>query len=400
MFNKRIHFRRSRRFCLAGIAALVLITMTDAAPERTNAVLDLPDEIFIISRPETIPAKDMVRKRFRPVVPKRTAISARRPEMRLYTGIAEANVPEFISEPFPKTPVISIGDPQIPMTGPMPGDYIPPRYIPRAFLREEMLDFEDLDNGRYRALAARIGRDEQDIRGFVYIPTVWGQQLSVPDRLKRSVMHLAEGVNQYTDIKAKPDTHLFLSSGKVFETPFLYVTTDHAFELTSAEREILGRYLRNGGFVFADNGAPQYENGAAETSLRKMFRDALGCHARFEPIPASHPLYHCFFDFDGPPQAAELTMTSTYTVGSCGGIAGRTFLPRPILYLEGIFLEGRLVAIYSDKGYGEKWGQSFQQWYGGRNNDPQIKFGVNLVVYALTRKGGITERNMRHFDVQ
>ena len=62
-------------------------------------------------------------------------------------------------------------------------------------------------------------------------------------------------------------------------------------------------------------------------------------------------------------------------------------MPEPVNYLEGIGIDNRLVAIYSDKGYGNKWRYL-------SNNEPQLKMGVNIVVFALTQHGGIAQQKM------
>ena len=49
-----------------------------------------------------------------------------------------------------------------------------------------------------------------------------------------------------------------------------------------------------------------------------------------------------------------------------------------------------MVAIYSDKGYAIKWAQM-------SDNDPQLKMGVNMVVFALTQAGGIAQTKMDFF---
>jgi hypothetical protein len=200
-----------------------------------------------------------------------------------------------------------------------------------------------------------------------------------------------EAVNRYTNINAKTDSHLYLDSRKIFETPFVYIITDKAFELTEIERKNFGDYLRKGGFAVIDNGTPEYEYGQAEASLRQMLRDSLGNDAKFQPIPNDHPLYHCFFDFDGPVQGAEQNMTSTSTVGDQGALARNQSMAKQVLYLEGIWLENRLVAVYSDKGYGLKW---VLMTY----NEPQLKMGVNMVVFALTQAGGIAQQKMDFFS--
>jgi len=259
-------------------------------------------------------------------------------------------------------------------------------------MKEEMISLDDLDTGQYKAMVIQDPNNKQSIKGFVYIATAWGTQLRPPDGLKRSVINLVEAVNRYTNINAKVDTHLFLDSRKIYETPFVYIITDVAFELTEVERKNFGEYLRKGGFAVVDNGTPEYEYGQAEASLRQMMRDALGADAKFEPIPNDHPLYHCFFDFDGPVQGAENDkMVTTATSGDQGTSARSQAMSKAVLYLEGIWIDNRLVAVYSDKGYGLRWVLM-------TNNEPQLKIGVNMVVFALTQAGGIAQQKMDFFS--
>lgn len=260
-------------------------------------------------------------------------------------------------------------------------------------MKEEMISLDDLDTGQYKAMIIQDPNNKQSIKGFIYISTAWGAQLKPPDKLKRAVINLVEAVNRYTNINAKVDSHMYLDSRKIFETPFVYVTADKAFELTNIERENFGEYLRQGGFAVVDNGEPMYEFGQAEASLKQMLVDALGAEGKKRlPIPNEHPLYHCFFDFDdGPPQGAEIQMVQTTTTGEQGETARNSSMAKSVLYLEGIWLDERLVAIYSDKGYALKWKNL-------SNNEPQLKMGVNFVVFALTQSGGIAQQKMDFFS--
>jgi len=259
-------------------------------------------------------------------------------------------------------------------------------------MKEEMISLEDLDTGQYKAMVIQDPNNKQSIKGFVYISTAWGAQLKPPDTLKRAVINLVEAVNRYTNINAKVDSHLYLDSRKIYETPFVYVTANKAFELTDIERKNFGEYLRKGGFAVIDNGEPMYEFGQAEASLRQMLKDSLGADAQFLPIPNDHPLYHCFHDFDdGPPQGAEIQMVQTTTTGAQGETARNSSMAKAVHYLEGIWLDERLVAVYSDKGYCWKWKDL-------TNNEPQLKMGVNFVVFALTQAGGIAQQKMDFFS--
>ena len=258
-------------------------------------------------------------------------------------------------------------------------------------MKEEMISLDDLDTGQYKAMVIQDPKDKKNVKGFIYISTLWGAQLE--PAYKRAVLHLSVAVNRYTNIKSKVDKHLFVDSRRIFDTPFVFLCADEAFELTETEARNFGEYLRNGGFAVLDNGTPADEFGAAEASLRRMLKDALGTDAKFLPIKNSHPLYHCFEDFDdGPPQGSEVDMARVRTYGA-GTAYHQYSLPKQVLYLEGITINDRLVAIYSDKGYAQKWA-------GTSNNEPQLKMGVNMVVYALTQEGSISQQKMEFFSAE
>ena len=260
-------------------------------------------------------------------------------------------------------------------------------------LKEEMISLDDLDTGQFKAMVIQNPGNKMDIQGFIYIATAWGVQLKPPDELKRAVINLVGAVNRYTKINAKVDSHLYLDHRKLFETPFVYIVADDCFQLTDIEGENFGKYLHNGGFAVIDNGNPRVEFGQAEASLRQMLRDALGADYKPLPIPNDHPLYHCFFDFDdGPPQGYEVGMVQmTDVADGQGGGYRNTLMAKAVHYLEGIWLENRLVAIYSDKGYAHKWKDL-------ANNEPQLKMGVNMVVFALTQAGSIAQQKMDFFS--
>ncbi|MHB9027892.1 MAG: DUF4159 domain-containing protein [Candidatus Latescibacterota bacterium] len=139
------------------------------------------------------------------------------------------------------------------------------------------------------------------------------------------------------------------------------------------EAKAFGEYLRSGGFALFDNLTPWEEFSPAEASLRQFIKDALGSGVRFEPIPNDDPIYHSYFDFhEGPPIGSELQVMGGAQVPS---------LSKQRPYLEGVRIHGRLVAVFSNKGYGNTWLNR-----GG--NDAQLRMGVNFVVFALLQEGG------------
>ena len=253
-----------------------------------------------------------------------------------------------------------------------------------------------------KGLAIQDPSNKQKVRGFIDIPTVWGEQLKphyfksmwwdIEDYYKinhpvRAPIGLVEAIKKYTYINANLDSHLYLSSNHLIEYPFLYIATDKAFELTKTEKENFENYLKNGGFAVLESVKPELDYNQAEISLKQMLRDSLKKDARFLPIPNSHKLYHCFFDFnEGPPQGMEINMARIKSWSGSAGPGWNDFtFPKPRPYLEGISLDDRLAVVYSGKGYGQKWNDI-------SNNEPQQKMGVNFVVYALTQKGGIAQK--------
>ena len=155
---------------------------------------------------------------------------------------------------------------------------------------------------------------------------------------------------------------------------------------STTELANLGRYLMSGGFIFAD--CHNYWNRgitACYSSLRGILLEALaaqGMAMSFEKVPNSHPVYHCYFDFDGPPVGGDAADNAHYS--------DMVHLAR---YLEGIQIEGRLVALLSGKLIYRGWCFGHGWTYGWDPKRP-LQFAVNMIVFSLTQEGSITHRLM------
>ena len=258
----------------------------------------------------------------------------------------------------------------------------------RIAMREELLDLDALDTGKYKGLIIQDPTDRKKVKGFVYLGTAWATDLEPTfDSAAKAIPNLVDAINQQTGVTAKVDEHLFLDSQELFRTPFIYVTAEEAFELTKREKENLGDYLRRGGFIFVDNANPTVEFSQGEASLRQIFRDALGAQGTLRPLHNTHPIYHTFYDFDGPPVGSELRVPSFSQQRGLDYVMIR----ESVYNLEGLFLEGRLVGIYSDKGYVHNWSEHY-------GNEPQLRFGINAVIFALTQEGSIAQQQIDFFS--
>jgi hypothetical protein len=149
--------------------------------------------------------------------------------------------------------------------------------------------------------------------------------------------------------------------------------------VTDEEKRALGRYLAGGGLLFADDiraSTPEYgldgtDAGVAGTPFDRQFKALIAdplvlgeAGRQWEPVPASHPVYHCFFDFpDGPPRG--------------GAPFGNTFT------LEMLQARGRPVVIFSDLNLSWYWGDPLVD-----ARERGLQLGVNLLVLARSRRLG------------
>ncbi|OJY88740.1 MAG: hypothetical protein BGP25_13205 [Lysobacterales bacterium 63-13] len=184
---------------------------------------------------------------------------------------------------------------------------------------------------------------------------------------QRMPSNLIDALIQYTTLRVDPNEHVLpLADPRMLEAPFCYLAGHKLVEFSPDERRNFEKYVRNGGFVFVDDCNHDIDGLFArsfEGEMAKIFGgDALG------KLSKSHPLYSCFFNFDGPPATGfELNGWGDDLVHD---------------YLKGIDIDGRLGVLYSNKDYGCEWD------YDWRNKrflaEDNTKFAVNVVVYAMT----------------
>jgi hypothetical protein len=158
-----------------------------------------------------------------------------------------------------------------------------------------------------------------------------------------------------------------LSDPDFFFSPFLFMAGKYEFEpLSPQEREILGRYLTFGGFLFAEDtlGAKGYGfDRSFRAEMKRIFP-----HRDLKRLPLDHPVYQSF-----------------YLISQIGG-------RQPVSpYFEGISLDRWTPVIYSQNDLSGAWARDpLGKWVhectpGGEGQRAlAFKAGINLIVYSLT----------------
>ncbi len=282
-------------------------------------------------------------------------------------------------------------------SGPVVSSRLPEERIDMSM---EMLDIDALDIGKYHACVIQDPRDKKKIKGFFHLALVYSENFNMRTfhdqhlRGQWAIRRLVDAINKYTDIKTDIIATYTFDSPEILKIPWIMVRAITAFRLTESETGNIGRYLVSGGFMFVDI-IPYYGGMPADSSFRLMFREALatqdlryGKDWVFEVLPNSHPLFHCYFDFDGPPRNLKF--------GASGGIG--------VDPLEAIIIDGRVLAILSRIFFTNCWGDwgpggyHATDLYGNNDPGPHFKFGVNLIVFALTQEGSITYQTMQRVE--
>lgn len=250
-------------------------------------------------------------------------------------------------------------------------------------LSQELLNVQDLDIGRYDAVIIADPENKQNIKGFFNMRVIdYDIADKNRDRFPTAVEELMRYMRDHTRVKAEiQGTTIELSDPRIMDAPFLYMTgNDATLQISDTEKRNLGDYLKNGGFMFAEeirqsNATTGLEGSGAGTAgtpfdrqFKALLKDPLvlgSDGAKWEKVPKSHALYGSFYEFpDGPP---------------LGGAPGGN-----VYDLEMLQLRGRVAVVFSDLNVSWYWGDPLAD-----ARERGLQFGINLIVFALTQPGGI-----------
>jgi hypothetical protein len=184
---------------------------------------------------------------------------------------------------------------------------------------------------------------------------------------QRMPSNIADTLLQYTTLRVDTQEHVIpLADARMMTAPFCYLAGHKLVEFNPDERRNFEAYLKNGGFILADDCNHDIDGLFAKSFEREI--DSIFGPGRLQKLPGDHPLYTSFFKFDGPPATSmELNGWGDDLVHD---------------YLRGVTIDNRLGLLYSNKDYGCEW--DFD-WRNKRFNAEDVtKFAVNIVTYALS----------------
>ncbi len=181
------------------------------------------------------------------------------------------------------------------------------------------------------------------------------------------------GLRRATNIKVADDAiYLAITDPRLFEYPFAYAVEVGFMSLSQEEASVLREWLLRGGFLMVDDfhGTREWRNFV--TQIRKVFPDR-----EIRDLPASHPIFHTFYDFESYPQVPGL---GSILRGKTWEKGGR------YPHCRGVFDDqGRLmVLINHNTDIGDSWEHAGDYRYPSAYSVLGYKLGINYIVYALT----------------
>lgn len=179
--------------------------------------------------------------------------------------------------------------------------------------------------------------------------------------------NLIDSVAQYTSIAVAPTgVSVPLASDAILQYPLVYLTGHLPVHFSDAERRNIRTLVERGGMIFMDDHNHDIDGIFHKTAMEEITR-ALGKPVE---LPNTHELYSAFFRFeDGPPT------TSQELNGWGDNLVHRNLLA--------VMRGGRIALLYSNKDYSSEW--NYHPESKKFNSIDNTRFGVNVIVYALTR---------------
>lgn len=180
----------------------------------------------------------------------------------------------------------------------------------------------------------------------------------------RAVANLMESLREVAKVDVvRQQREMEILDPNFANYPLSYMHGRNRFQLSRAEIEALGRYLRSGGVLFADACCG---NERFDESFRSLVAEIFP-EKKLVPIPADHELFTTDVGYD---------LARVETDKALGDRIGPPFL-------EGIEIDGRYCVIYSKYDLGCALERQQSTDCKGYTHDSALKIATNIALYAL-----------------
>lgn len=179
--------------------------------------------------------------------------------------------------------------------------------------------------------------------------------------------NVIDAIARYTALAVAPQGVVVpLASEAALGYPLLYLTGHLPVRFSAREADIVKRFTGRGGLLFVDDHNHDVD-GAFSTTMREEIARIVG---PLTPLSNSHALYRSYFVFEnGPP-------TTSHELNGWGDNLVHE-------QLDAVIRAGRIVVLFSNKDYSSEW--SYHPDNKRFMAVDNTRFGVNVVMYALTR---------------
>lgn len=209
------------------------------------------------------------------------------------------------------------------------------------------------DDGTLPARVVVNPLNKKAIEGYARLCYAWRYGYDPPESFRNPVENLARALTGLTNIKARA---VIEKEGRTRlpRYPLMYIPAEDFIVI-----EHPGRFTNACEFFVIDaGGSGNYSKEVLETKLNDVLYSLYGWELSLRPLPANHALFHCFYDFDRPPEGSLAAQPNVIT---------------------GIFSGDHLIGIYCPQGYGGAWLDDDSE----PKNENALRFGVNMAVYSL-----------------
>jgi hypothetical protein len=174
-----------------------------------------------------------------------------------------------------------------------------------------------------------------------------------------SLPNLLSAIRTRTTLRvATEEKVVTLSDDDLWNVPFIYMTGHGNVHWSDQDLATLRRYLRQGGFLHAD------DNYGMDASIRRELTRLFPGEPLVE-VPLDHPIYHLVYDF--PKGIPKIHVHD--------GKPAQGF---------GIFLDGRLAVFYSyQSDLGDGWEDPQVHHDPAEKREAALRMGINLFTFAV-----------------